>query len=323
MIHLPTTVEAALQVKGEVRAGGTDLSERRHLGISTGEVLDFRELIGLDQISPSDEGGLVIGANLCLTDLAATPDIVAGWPAVALSAGGLATPQIRNRASLGGSLLQRVRCWYYRNPDAHCLKKGGAVCLARMGDHLFHVSVDNGACASPHPSTMAVALLAYDALVEIRGPKTQDTALRTIPELLGDGSDPRADHALPRGALLTAVHLPAKVVGERAAYFRTISRARAEWPLVEVVARLGLGKDGRISWAAIAVGAVANRPLRLEEVEAALVGKLPETEAFHTAAQLSEARARPLPMTGYKVGLTTQTVVTALELAAASAPVER
>ena len=110
-------------------------------------------------------GAARIGASTTIAAIAADARIAAAYPGIAAAAGGLATPQIRHLATLGGNLAQRSRCWYYRNPHIACLKKGGGACPAREGNHLYGVVFDLGPCVAPHPSTMATALLAYEAKV--------------------------------------------------------------------------------------------------------------------------------------------------------------
>jgi xanthine dehydrogenase YagS FAD-binding subunit len=311
MIVFPTTIEDAVKAKGEFRAGGTDLVERRNLGIATGDIVDLRDLGGLENIEWGEGGALRIGARTRIVDVARSEHVAKSYPGLAAAAGGLATPQIRAVGTLGGNLLQRTRCWYFRSPEAKCLKKGGNKCYAREGDHLFHSCFDLGPCASVHPSTLGMALMAYNAQVEVSGGKA-----RTLAELYGDGSDPRRDHQLEEGALLTAVVLPAPAKGERSAYFRAISRSRSEWPLVEVLARLVVEGE-TIEQAAVAMGGVAPVPLRLHEVDAALVGKPASAATFKAAAEVARKGASPLPMTGYKVDLVEGTVLEALERALA------
>ena len=297
MISFPKSIEQAAASPGEVRAGGTDLQERRHLGLATGDLVDLRDVPDLAGIT-ADAVELHLGAGLTLAALAADPGVQAGFPGIAAAAGGLATPQIRSRATLAGSLLQEVRCWYYRNPRLQCLKKGGSACMARQGDHLFHAAWDLGPCVAPHPSTMAVALWAYDAQVEL-----STGARRDIPSLLGTGADPRQTHALAPGELLKAVHVPTVLAGERAAYGRAISRARAEWPLAEAVVRLRIGRKNKIELARVVVGGVANRPLDMGAVAEALLGLEATDEVLAAAAAKAAEGASPLPMTAYKVKL--------------------
>jgi xanthine dehydrogenase YagS FAD-binding subunit len=309
MIRFPVTLESAVETGEVVRAGGTDLTELRRLGIVAGPLADLRDLPGLDQIAWGPGAGAEIGARVSIRTMAEDAELRAAYPGLTAAAGGLATPQIRAVATLGGNLLQRSRCWYFRHPDTHCLKKGGPACLARAGDHLLHSCFDLGPCVAVHPSTLAVALLTYDAEVSVHGHGRQ-----TVAALLGDGGDPRRENALPDGALLTSVRLPAPVAGERAAYFRTISRSRAEWPLVEAVARLVL--DGTtISSCAVAVGGVAPIPLRLPAVEDALRGQTAEGATYRAASRRAREGTTPLPMTGYKVDLLVGTVLETLERA--------
>ncbi|WP_060180200.1 FAD binding domain-containing protein [Streptomyces sp. IMTB 1903] len=296
---------------GELRAGGTDTGARQRSGVSAGPFTDLHGAAGLHGIAALPDGGLRIGALTTLAELAADPQVRAGWPALAASAGTAATPQIRAAGTLGGNLLQRNRCWYFRNPHVSCLQKGGAGCPAREGDHHFGVVGGAGRCIIPHPSTLAMALLTYDARVEIH-----DEEPRSVADLYGDGDLlHRADHLLPPYRILTAVRLPAPLPGERAACHRATSRAHAEWPLVEATARLAF--DGTtVTHAAVAAGGVARVPLRLPEVEAALIGREATPEALAAAAATVLARCRPLPQTGYKTTLFRDTVLEVLEQAA-------
>ena len=306
---LSTPVEGHAPV---VRAGGTDLQHRRARDLPPGErdrpLVDLRDLAGLDAVSSSVDG-LSIGARVRVADIAANAEIRTGWPAFAESAGDLATPQIRATATLGGNLLQRVRCWYFRNAAFACLKKGGSTCFAREGDHIYHSCFDLGPCVAPAPSTLGLALVAYEGEVELA-----DGARMTATALYGDGSDARREHMLPDGALLVAVHLPPAVAGERAAYFRVASRAYAEWPLVDIVARLVIS-DGLISEAAIVAGGVAPVPLRLRAVEEKLIGQAPTEAALDAAAAVAATGANPLPGTRYKVDLVPPAVREALRRA--------
>jgi xanthine dehydrogenase YagS FAD-binding subunit len=304
----------AAAATGEVRAGATDFTERRHLGLASTDIVDLRDVTEARTIAAASSGGLRLGALVTIAELARDATVRRDYPGLAEAAGGLATPQIRAVGTLGGNLLQRTRCWYYRAPEATCLKRGGARCGAREGDHHYHACFDLGPCVSVHPSTLGMALLAYGAEVELVGADA-----RSVAALLGDGRDPRRDHALPEGALLSAVVLPPPQRGEKSACVRTIARARAEWPLVEAVARLGV-VDGRIAWASVAVGGVAPVPLALPAVERALVGAAPTPAALTKAAALATDGAAPLPMTGYKLALLEGTVQDALERALERTP---
>lgn len=310
MIRFPRTPAAAAAATGELRAGGTDLTHRRHRGLGAGgDIVDLRECSGLSLLGQREEG-FVIGARVRIADIARDPDVQRRYPGVAQAAGSLATPQIRAVATLGGNLLQHVRCPYYRAPELDCLRKGGTVCLARIGAHENHVIFEQSPSAAPSASTLGVALLAQDALVWVEG---RDQPL-TVDELYNTGANPKAHHSLGDSAVLTLVVLPPPFDGEQAAYFRSIHRLRAEWPIVECSARLGVS-GGRITAASIAVGAVANAPMRLPRVAQALIGQPATAETVAAAASLAVEGATPMPQTRWKVDVLRTTVQTTLEQA--------
>ena len=281
----------------EFRAAGTDLSERRRSGVSKGPLMDIVAASDISGMHWGADGSLRIGAYTNIASIAADSGISAAYPGIAASALGLATPQIRHLATLGGNLAQRSRCWYFRNPHIACLKKGGTDCPARNGNHLYHVAFDLGPCVAPHPSTMAAALLAYEAKVA-----TDRRSALSIGDLLGDGSNGSADNALQPGEMIKSIELPAPLQGERALYKRAISRTHAEWPLVEICARAVI-KDGAFQFIRLTAGGIAPVPLRLEAAEAALQGKKANLAAIAVAAERATSGAKPLPMTGYKLDL--------------------
>ncbi|MEV2276962.1 FAD binding domain-containing protein [Nocardiopsis sp. NPDC049922] len=299
------------------RAGGTDLTAcLAHGVLAPAPVVDLTGVDDLRGIDWREDGSARVGALTSVHDLSADARLREAYPALARTAGALATPQVRGTATLGGNLLQRNRCWYLRNPAFDCFQTGGDACPAREGDHLRGVVVDQGPCVAPHPSTVAVALVAYDAVAEVAGEGSRE---RPVAELY-DGADPFRDHVLSPTQVLVSVSLPAPVPGERAAYLRATGRSRAEWPLVEVTVRLACadGGDGPVETAAVAVGGVARTPLRLPRVESALVGAVPGVEpgaAFVAALDGLADLCSPLPATGYKVPLLRETVRAGVERA--------
>ncbi|MGO9699262.1 MAG: FAD binding domain-containing protein [Xanthobacteraceae bacterium] len=281
----------------EFRAAGTDLSERRRSGVSRGPLNDLvasPDMIGIEWRA---DGAARIGALTSVASIAADAQIIAGYPGLAAAAGCLATPQIRHLATLGGNLAQRTRCWYYRNPHIACLKKGGSTCPARDGNHLYGVAFDLGPCAAPHPSTLAAALLAYEATVT-----TDRRRDLTIGQLLGNGSDGGADHALEPGEIIKCVELASPLADERALYKRAISRSYAEWPLVEVVVRAVVSSRS-FKFVRVTAGGVAPVPLRLVAVESAAEGAAATVATIAGAAAQAVVGAKPLAMTGYKLDL--------------------
>ncbi len=281
----------------ELRAGGTDLSQRRRSGVSRGPIVDIVRSAELTRIAFAPDGAARIGSLVTIAAIAAHPRLAEGYPGLAMAAGALATPQIRAVGTLGGNLAQRSRCWYFRNPAFACLKKDGQTCPARSDNHLYGVAFDLGACIAPHPSTLGAACLAYEATV------TTDRRQRLpVADLFGDGSDGTRDNTLAPGELILHVELEPPLGDERAVYRRAIGRARAEWPLVEAVVRVVLAA-GRVSFVRIAVGGVAPVPLRLPHVETALLGSEPDAGVIARVAALARADAKPLTMTGYKLDL--------------------
>ncbi len=288
----PATAQAA-----EFRAAGTDLSERRRSGVSRGPLLDLVRPSGMPDVEWDASGAARISAFTSIAAIAADPKLGAAYPGFTAAAAGLATPQIRHVATLGGNIAQRSRCWYYRDPQIACLKKGGSHCPAREGNHLYGVAFDLGPCVAPHPSTLAAALLAYDATVT--------TTLRprlTLGQVLGDGSSGSVDHTLAPGEIIESIELGIPVANERALYRRAISRSYAEWPLVEVVVRAVIA-DGTFKLVRIAAGGIAPVPLRLLAAESAAQGAAVNAVTIARAVAQSTLGAKPLAMTGYKLDL--------------------
>ncbi|MGO8916994.1 MAG: FAD binding domain-containing protein [Stellaceae bacterium] len=294
----------------EIRAGGTDLSERRRSGVSRGEIIDLDPSGDMTRIGWDNNGGACIGAMVTIEALAADARLRQAYPGLAAAAAGLATPQIRAIATVGGNLSQRSRCWYYRNPHLSCLKKGAGGCPARAGNHLYGVAFDLGPCVAPHPSTLGAAFFAYGAVIA-----TDRRGALGIADLFGDGSNGAADNTLGDGERILSIDMGAPLPGERAAYRRAISRARAEWPLVEVVVRAVIGQ-GRFRFIRVAAGGVAPVPLRLKRVEEALQSAPVDPGAIRHAAAAAITGANPLPQTGYKLPLLREQLIDVLEAVA-------
>ncbi|MEE2828958.1 MAG: FAD binding domain-containing protein, partial [Myxococcota bacterium] len=308
MIRFPIDLAEALVCPGEIRAGGTDVLVRRKLGIARGDLVDLRDLPGLDRVEdlsavPEDRGeqasgGVQAGGRMRLGALVRIAGLLAderlsAWPLL-LEAARSIPPQIRHQATVGGNLLQRVRCWYFRHPDFPCLKKGGGICFARIGDHHQHSCFDLGPCLAPHPSTLGTALVALDALAEVGGGQ----ALPLV-DLLDSGGDQRREHGLEPGQVLTGIVLPEPWVGGRSGWSRTASQPKGAWPSVEVAVQIALD-GGRIRAARVVAGAVAIRPLRMTAVEEAISG-LAADEALDAAEDAATAGANPPPGAAWKL----------------------
>ena len=305
MIDFPASFdELSVPPGAVVRAGGTDLQERLRSHNAAPHLIDLTGIADFAGIAETPTGTR-IGAGTRLAVVAR--DLAGPYPALAQTAGSLATPQIRAQGTIGGNLTQRTRCWYYRHPQVDCHKSGGDHCPARTGRHLYGVIFDRSACVHPHPSSVAMALLTYDATVTLAGGRELPVA-----ELLGDGVDPGRDHTLGEGEVIAAVDLPAPWPGERAAYFRSISRFEAEWPLVECVVRARFDGD-TVADCGIGLGGVATVPLRATAAEDRLRGSTLDDGAIGAASAACAEGATPLPETGYKVPLLVATVRETLE----------
>jgi xanthine dehydrogenase YagS FAD-binding subunit len=307
----PHTLAAArqrVQVSPEqrlLRAGGVDLLDRIKEGLEApDELVELTSLQGelgrqLRAIEATD-AGLALGALVTLAQLAEHQGQGNGHAALREAAASAATPGIRNLATLGGNLLQRPRCWYFRSADLNCLKKGGSACLAITGENKYHAILGGGPSFIVHPSTLASALLALDARIEISG---ETTRVIPIAELfVGPKTDPKREHSLAPDELLTRVLLPPPGPAARSAYAVAKEKQSHDWPLAEAVVNLSL-EAGVIKSARIVLGHVAPIPWRCPEAEAALLGQKPDAALFARAAAAALAPARPLKHNAYKIPL--------------------
>ncbi len=299
----PRTLDEALALLGEgsvCKAGGVDLMDRMKEGLDAPpRLVNLRNIPGLDRIEVEPSGSLRIGPLVTLAQLAEHPIVRQRFTALADAAGHAATPQIRNMATVGGNLLQRPRCWYFRQADFTCRKKGGTECLAQGGDNRYHALFGNGVCAIVHPSAVAPALMVLGGSVEVRGPK----GTRTLPveELfVRPDQDVRREHVLGERELLTGLRVPATAA--RSAYTKLGEKESYDWPVVEVAVALEL--DGRkVRKASVVLGAAAPVPWRVSAAEAALTGRELDAATAQAAAKAALLGANPMTHNGYKLPL--------------------
>lgn len=295
-------------------AGGTTLVDlmREHVELPT-RLVDINAL-PLEYIAV-DGDELVIGALARMSDVAAHADVRRLHPVISESLLEGASPQLRNMASIGGNLLQRVRCPYFRMLDAACNKRTpDSGCAAIDGMHAGHAILGTSThCFATHPSDLAVALVALDATVHVRGPQGErQFPVEDLYRLPGD--TPHLEHTLQPGELIVEVRVPSLPYGGTARYLKVRDRASYEFALVSAAAALDV-RDGVIRQARLACGGVGTRPWRMREAEALLQGR-PATRATYEAAALATvAGATPMPGNRFKVPLLQRTVVRALELA--------
>jgi xanthine dehydrogenase YagS FAD-binding subunit len=304
---------AAAQAGGRYLAGGTTLVDLMREEVERPELLIDINALPLADISHGPDG-LVIGALARMADVAGNPAVREAQPLIAEALLEGASPQLRNMASIGGNLLQRVRCPYFRMLDAACNKRSpGTGCAAIGGLHGGHAILGTSDhCIATHPSDLAVALVALDAVVRTRGPDGERAfAVGDLYRLPGE--TPHLEHTLLPGELIVAVEVPDGAYAGRARYLKVRDRASYEFALVSIGAALAI-EDGVIRAARLAVGGVGTRPWRLHAAEAALVGQPAGSAAWQAAAALAIEGARPLAGNHYKVELLRRTVVRALAM---------
>ncbi|MET7405944.1 xanthine dehydrogenase family protein subunit M [Streptomyces parvulus] len=281
------------------------------------EVLNPRRLVDINDlplngIEGTPEGGLRIGALARMSDVAAHPVVRERFPVLAQALESGASPQLRNMASMGGNLLQRVRCSYFRDAESPCNKREpGTGCSALAGFSRGHAVLGTSEhCIATHPSDLAVALVALDAHVRTLGPRGE----RTYPAdefFLLPGDSPHREHPMEHGELITGIEVPATDPARRSLYLKVRDRASYEFALVSVAAALSV-VDGSVADVRLALGGVATTPWRARRAEDFLVGAAADADAFGMAARVEMADARPTPMNAFKVELARRTIVRAL-----------
>ncbi|HZY18434.1 MAG TPA: xanthine dehydrogenase family protein subunit M [Ramlibacter sp.] len=298
-------------------AGGTNLLDLMKIQVEAPEhLVDINRIPGLDRIEPTPEGGLRIGTLVRNGDLAADPQVRSRYPVLARSLLAGATGQLRNKATTGGNLLQRTRCYYFYDPSKPCNKRRpGSGCAAIGGFNRIHAVVGaNEQCIAVHPSDMAVAMRALDAQVETLQPQG---GRRVIP--IADfhrlpGDTPQQDANLQPGELITAVTLPPPPPGVQL-YRKVRDRASYAFALVSVAAIVD-AQAGTIRQARMAFGGLAHQPWRVAAAEDALAGRRADAAAFDAAADAVLQGARGQGHNDFKIPLTRRVLAGVLAEAA-------
>lgn len=303
----PATIDAALTVPGTFLAGGTTLVDLMKLNVMTPRsVLDINDL-PLRGIDTGD--GLRIGALERMSDVAAHPGV---YPTISLALRQSASQQLRNMASIGGNLLQRTRCTYFRDVAMPCNKRDpGSGCPAITGSNRMHAVLGTSDhCVATHASDLAVALVALDAeirLVSADGSRTVELAdFYRLP-----GDTPEVENDLRPGELITEIVVPRLDWASQSTYVKVRDRQSYEFALCSAAVALDV-RDGHVADARVAAGGVATVPWRLGAVEAALRGAPATLASFEEAASVAGDGARPLSANAFKVSLLKRTVVRAL-----------
>ncbi len=285
-------------------AGGVDVIDLLKLGIiAPATLVNLKNLPELHGIEPGPRG-LRLGALTKLHEVAEHRFVREHYTAVSDAAREAATPQIRNLATVGGNLLQRPRCWYFRHPDVNCLKKGGDRCYALTGLNRYHAILGGGPSFIVHPSNLAPALIAFGASARIVGPSGERVVelekFFTLPSV-----DPKRENDLKPGEVLVEVNLPPPHAGAKSAYLEAREKQSFDWPLVGAAAMVASeGSSRKVREARIVLCAVAPIPWRSPEAEKEIIGRPLDAERARAAGEACVRGAHPLADNAYKIAMT-------------------
>jgi xanthine dehydrogenase YagS FAD-binding subunit len=316
----PASVEAAVAMVSAdpfsaFLAGGTTEVDLVRAGVTWPDRLVDINRLPLTDIEELPNGGVRIGALARMSDVARTPMIEERYPAVSQALLLGASEQLRNMASIAGNLRQRVRCPYFRDTVAPCNKRDPRTgCSALAGPHRGHAILGTSEhCIATHPSDLAVALVAFDAIVQTVGPEgAREIAIDDFFLLPGD--TPELEHPLEHGELIVAVELPPLVIARDSLYLKFRDRQSYEFALVSTATALAV-RDGLVAEARLALGGVGTKPWRARRAEKALIGApaTPEQFAVAAAAELEAAEARR--DNAFKVELAQRAIIRGLDRA--------
>ncbi len=309
-----TVSDALVKENGAIiKSGGIDVLDLMKEGlINPDRIINIRNIPGLDQIQYDDKKGLRIGANVTLATIESNEDIKSNYLALQQSVAKAATPQLRNMSTLGGNLAQRTRCWYFRSIDHHCFRKGGAKCFAKNGENEYHAIIDNGNCSSVYASSVATALLALDATLEIFTPQGDSKQVKMGEFFVPPWVDEGRENILTQGEVITAVTVPPMKKGTKSYYIKQGARASYDWALADVAVVLEVS-GSKCKKASIALGAAAPIPIRVENAEAILVEEGISADSASKAADAAMENAKPLEKNGYKIPIFKTIIKRAIE----------
>jgi xanthine dehydrogenase YagS FAD-binding subunit len=300
------TIDEAFGQLGQgatIKAGGIDLLDLMKDDIvSPSKLVNIRNISSLRGITVTQDG-LHLGPLSTLTEIAAHPEIQKSYTGLSDAAGHAATPQVRNMATLGGNIMQRPRCWYFRSTDFDCKKKNGASddCHAHTGENQYHAVMNNDVCAMVHPSSTAVPLLAMNAQVELTSKRGKRTVAMSDFYVPPEKSLINETIVQP-GEIITAVFVQAPEPGTRSAYQKYGEKESFDWPLADAGVVLVM-EGNKCRKASIVLGVAAPTPIRSSAAEAVLTGKTIDEATARAAAAAAMQSATPLSQNGFKTQL--------------------
>ena len=326
----PTTVDQAVQSAAksataqqgaQIRfiAGGTTLVDLMKLNVERPrEIVDIN-ILPLDRVEPSPNGGLVVGALARNSDVAHHATVFRDYPVLSQALLSGASPKLRNMATTGGNLLQRTRCVYFRDTAHACNKREPGTGCSAIGGHnrMLAILGTSKDCIATNPSDQNVALTALEATIQIQGSKGK----RSVPIhdfYLVPGSTPNRENLLEPGEIITSVTLPPPIAGANSTYLKLRDRAAYEFALASAAIVMKVS-DGKIQHIRVALGGVGTKPWRSLEAEKALEGHSPDRATFVKAAEAALKDAKPASENAFKVELSRRCIVRALAMSTKSA----
>ncbi|HEY1686966.1 MAG TPA: FAD binding domain-containing protein [Tepidisphaeraceae bacterium] len=312
-----TSVDEALSARAPgspFKAGGIDLLDLMKENLTAPHrLVNIRNIKALKFIR-EDKHELRIGPLTTLADLAASDVVKKNCHALALAADAAATPQVRNMATVGGNLLQRPRCWYFRNEAFVCRKKGGEICYAHDGENQYHAIFHNQLCAIVHPSATACALVAHGAKVELTSAKgKREVLLENF--LILPSVDVHRENAIGEDEMITEIRVPKMPKGSTSAYIKQAQKESFDWPLAEVAIVMEKDHSGKCRKASVILGAAAPVPYRATAAEQKLQGAHIDEALAKQAADACLADATPLSMNAYKIPIFRAVIVRTIIMA--------
>jgi xanthine dehydrogenase YagS FAD-binding subunit len=315
-VDVKSAIAAGARPEAVYIAGGTDLLQLTKDNVETPREIVDLEILSLSRIHAT-ANGLRLEPLARMSDVASHPEVVRNWPVLSQALLASASPQVRNMGTMGGNLLQRTRCGYFRDTGFACNKRvPGSGCPAINGENRMHAILGvSDHCIATYPGDMAVALMVLDADLELTGQSgTRKVAIGDFHREPGD--TPHIETVLQPGELITGIDIPASAAAKRSHYLKVRDRASFEFALISAAVALDIEGD-TIRSARVAAGGVGTRPWRLPEVEAALAGKSPDPGTLKAAADQAGQGARPARMNGFKTVLLKRTVLRALQTVSA------